>query len=347
MKKKIFHASIVLGILFGMAISFLVANFYATLHESILINHLSKINSSDSSLYSFDDRYPWIIKKGSSLARVASELHVAGIISNPDSLILYARLSNKKVVQAGEYWLHRGDTSISILKKFNEGSVIVRQITFIEGWNFSRFRNHLHSLPQFAYEKSLTDAEILEASKISVDHPEGWFFPDTYRYSSADETVDILSRAHYKMRAQLEELWSLRAPGLPYDEPYDALIMASIVEKETGLAAERAQIAGVFVRRLQKKMRLETDPTVIYGLGARFNGNIRRSHLREENAYNTYKINGLPPTPISMPGRAAIEAALNPLEGESLYFVAKGDGSHVFSATYSDHKKAVRKFQLN
>ena len=347
MKKKIIRVSIVSGILFGMVISFVVVNFYAILHEAIAIDHLPRSKSSKPSLYLADNRYPWTIKKGSSLVRVAEELHVAGIISNPNFLILYARLSNKQVVQAGEYWLQRDDSSISILEKFNLGNVIVRQITFIEGWNFSQLRKYLHSLPQFADERSLSDAEILTASRISIDHPEGWFFPDTYWYSSADKAIDILLRAHQKMRAQLAELWPLRASALPYDEPYEALIMASIVEKETGLATERARIAGVFVRRLQRKMRLETDPTVIYGLGERFNGNLRRSHLREENDYNTYKVKGLPPTPISMPGRASIIAALNPLSGESLYFVAKGDGSHVFSATYLEHKKAVRKFQLN
>ena len=347
MKKKILRTSIVYGILAGIAITFLALNFYATLHKSILIDHLPKIKSSDSLFHSSNHRYPWIIKRGDSLARVVQQLHIAGIISNPDYLILYARLSDKQVVQAGEYWLQRDDNSLSILEKFNEGIVIVRRLTFIEGWNFSQMRNYLHSFPQFSKDESLSDSEILAASKISIAHPEGWFFPDTYRYTGADETVDILSRAHHKMRTQLGELWPLRASGLPYDEPYEALIMASIVEKETGIAAERARIAGVFVRRLQKKMRLETDPTVIYGLGVRFNGDIRRSHLREKNAYNTYKIRGLPPTPISMPGRASIEAALNPLAGNSLYFVAKGDGSHAFSDTYKEHKKAVREFQLN
>lgn len=347
MKKKIIRVSIVSGILFGMVISFVVVNFYAVLHEPIAIDHLSRSKSLEPSLYRADNRYPWAIKKGSSLVRVAEDLHVAGIISNPNFLILYARLSNKQVVQAGEYWLQRGDSSISLLEKFNLGNVIVRQITFIEGWNFSQLRDYLHSLPQFSDERFLSDSEILKASRISINHPEGWFFPDTYWYSSTDKAIDILLRAHQKMRAQLTELWPLRASALPYNEPYEALIMASIVEKETGLATERARIAGVFVRRLQRKMRLETDPTVIYGLGERFNGNLRRSHLREENDYNTYKVKGLPPTPISMPGRASIIAALNPLSGESLYFVAKGDGSHVFSATYIEHKKAVRKFQLN
>ena len=358
MKKKIIRVSIVSGILFGMVISFVVVNFYAVLHEPIAIDHLSRSKSLEPSLYRADNRYPWAIKKGSSLVRVAEDLHVAGIISNPNFLILYARLSNKQVVQAGEYWLQRGDSSISLLEKFNLGNVIVRQITFIEGWNFrvaedlhvagiisnpnflilyarlsnkqvvqageywlqrgdssisllekfnlgnvivrqitfiegwnfSQLRDYLHSLPQFSDERFLSDSEILKASRISINHPEGWFFPDTYWYSSTDKAIDILLRAHQKMRAQLTELWPLRASALPYNEPYEALIMASIVEKETGLATERARIAGVFVRRLQRKMRLETDPTVIYGLGERFNGNLRRSHLREENDYNTYKV---------------------------------------------------------
>ena len=187
---------------------------------------------------------------------------------------------------------------------------------------------------------------LLQAGIDSVS-PEGWFFPDTYNYISVDKASDILRRAHQKMKSVLAEEWNGRAEGLPYDKAYDALIMASIIEKETGLAQERSTIAAVFVQRLRLGMRLETDPTVIYGLGKEFNGNLRRSHLRQKTDYNTYLIKGLPPTPIAMPGRAAIQAAVHPSDEESLYFVAKGDGSHFFSSSYEEHKEAVKKYQLS
>ncbi|WP_269473252.1 endolytic transglycosylase MltG [Kineobactrum salinum] len=176
---------------------------------------------------------------------------------------------------------------------------------------------------------------------------EGLFLPETYRFERGTSDLDILARAHRAMLAALTEEWELRAPDLPYETPYEALIMASIIERETGVPDERQQIAGVFVRRLQRGMRLQTDPTTIYGLGTAFDGNLVRSHLRDgDNIYNTYRHHGLPPTPIALPGRAALHAALQPAEGDSLYFVARGDGSHEFNSTLEGHERAVRKYQL-
>ena len=190
-------------------------------------------------------------------------------------------------------------------------------------------------------------AELMQRIGIEDDNPEGWLFPDTYLFDRGTSDVEILSRAHRRMREVLDEEWAKREQGLPLETPYQALTLASIVEKETGLASERPQIAGVFVRRLQKGMKLQTDPTVIYGMGDDFDGNIRREDLTRPTPYNTYVIQGLPPTPIALPGREAINAVLHPADGDALYFVARGDGSHHFSATLDEHNCAVRHYQLN
>ena len=292
------------------------------------------------------NRYMWKIDRGSSHGIVFRQLYDAGLVNSPDIVKIFARLLGQTTVQAGTYWIEEGDTAISLLSKFYHGEVMINRLTFPEGWNFSQWREHLSSISQFSNSQHLSDQELLEEADISLDHPEGWFFPDTYNYTSTDKASDILRRANRQMQNVLEEEWIERANGLPYENAYEALIMASIVEKETGLAKERSTIAGVFVKRLRQGMRLETDPTVIYGLGKEFDGNLRRSHLRQKTAYNTYSIRGLPPTPIAMPSRAAIQAALHPSSGGSLYFVSKGDGSHFFSPSYEEHKKAVKKYQL-
>ncbi|MAJ87676.1 MAG: endolytic transglycosylase MltG [Cellvibrionales bacterium TMED148] len=290
--------------------------------------------------------YMWKIDRGSSHGVVFKQLYNAGLVNSPDIVKIFARLLGQTTVQAGTYWIEEGDTALSLLSKFYHGEVMINKVTFPEGWNFSQWREHLSSISQFSDSQRLSDQELLEVAGITLDHPEGWFFPDTYNYTSIDKAPDILRRAHRQMQNVLKEEWIGRADGLPYEDAYEALIMASIVEKETGLARERAAIAGVFVKRLRRGMRLETDPTVIYGLGKEFDGNLRRSHLRQKTTYNTYVIRGLPPTPIAMPSRAAIQAALNPISAESLYFVSKGDGSHFFSSSYEEHKKAVEKYQL-
>ena len=332
--------------IFSLGSAVIVFNFSQRMLAPISIENLKPLGLKDKIMQSDTRRYEWKIDRGNSHNTLFRQLHNLGVVDSPDIIKIFAKLSGQTSVQAGTYWLEEVDTAISLLSKFHHGEVITNKLTFPEGWNFSQWRQHLSSIYQFSDSQFLSDQELLERAGIVLDHPEGWFFPDTYKYMSLDKASDILRRAHRVMQTVLEEEWIKRADRLPYDTAYEALIMASIVEKETGLAEERRTIAGVFVKRLRRGMRLETDPTVIYGLGKEFDGNLRRSHLRQKTAYNTYVIRGLPPTPIAMPSRAAIQAALNPKDEGSLYFVSKGDGSHFFSSSYEEHKKAVEKYQL-
>ena len=288
------------------------------------------------------------LKPGTSLSRVADELYQLQVINHPHWWRLYARFTGQAAkIQAGEYRIEPGSSHHQLLDDMVKGRVQVYQITLVEGWNFNQVRAALARQDKLeGVTGTLSDAEIMTQLGESGRHPEGLFFPDSYRYSLGMSDLDILRIAREKMQRVLAEEWQAKSEGLPYDDPYQALVMASIVEKETGVAYERPDIAGVFVRRLQKGMRLQTDPTVIYGLGDSYQGNLRRKHLKQPTPYNTYVIKGLPPTPIAMPGRAAIHAALHPRSGSSLYFVAKGDGSHAFSDTLEQHNKAVRKYQI-
>jgi len=289
----------------------------------------------------------WTIGKGGNLNTVNRQLFQEGIVNHPRLISLYARLTGQAAIQAGQYQINTGDTSTDLLNRFNRGEVVLYQITFPEGWSYKQWLQHLADFDQFADVDKLSRAQIMTAADIDKSHPEGWLFPDTYSYISSDTAIDILARAHSKMVEVLDRAWQNRSADIPYDSAYQALIMASIVEKETGLAEERPEIAGVFVRRLNKKMRLQTDPTVIYGLGDAYTGNLKRSHLKTLSPYNTYMIKGLPPTPIAMPSAAAIEAAIHPKAGSSLYFVARGDGGHYFSDSLEEHTKAVRKYQID
>jgi UPF0755 protein len=263
-------------------------------------------------------------------------------------LTLYGRYTGlDQQMKQGEYLLPWNSTAQDMLMQLQRGDTIKYQVTLPEGITLAMAieilsrQEHLHSVLEGS-----NDPRILEMIQPEL-HPEGLFFPDTYRYHRGDTDLSVLERAHAAMLAILEEEWRARAEGLPYQTPYEALIMASIIERETGLVEERETISGVFFRRLAQGMLLQTDPTVIYGLGEDFDGNLKRTHLREDtNPYNTYRRPGLPPTPIALPGRAAIHAALNPQEGTALYFVARGDGGHVFSDTLSQHNKAVREYQL-
>ena len=289
-----------------------------------------------------------LVNTGGSVSSVARDLKARAILPSSLYFRLYARLTQQTQIKAGEYSINESDTAISLLNKLNRGDVVVYHLTLVEGWTFKQALNYLHTL-----EKLKTTLDTDEALQPFIDqlglennYPEGWFFPDTYQYSATNSDADILKLAHHRMQDTLATEWASRDVGLPYETPYQALIMASIVEKETGVETERQQIAGVFIRRLQKNMRLQTDPTVIYGLGESFDGNLRRKHLAENTPYNTYVIRGLPPTPIALPGRDAIFAALHPDASNNLYFVAKGDGSHYFSETLEEHNEAVRNFQV-
>ncbi len=251
-------------------------------------------------------------------------------------------------IKPGEYLLPINSTAESMLLLLQSGDVIQYQVTLPEGITLPVALEILEREKKL--EKTLagpTDPQLLEMIK-PYSHPEGLFFPDTYQYVRGDTDWSILQRAHSAMIALLQDEWDQRGSSLPYQNPYEAAIMASIIERETGLPEEREQISGVFVRRLQQGIPLQTDPTVIYGLGAEFDGNLQRKHLLDDkNSYNTYRHLGLPPTPIALPGRGAIHAALHPDTGSSLYFVARGDGGHVFSDTLTEHNRAVREYQLH
>jgi UPF0755 protein len=250
-------------------------------------------------------------------------------------------------LHAGEYALRPAMTPRDLIADMAAGRVMQRNFTIVDGWTFADLRRALAAVDTLAHDTAgVDDADLMKRLGAEGDNPEGRFLPETYAYVKGDTESSILKRAHAAMAKTLDAAWAGRAPDLPLATPYEALILASIVEKETGRADERPRIAGVFVRRLQSRMLLQTDPTVIYGMGAAYAGNIHRSDLTTDSPYNTYTRVGLPPTPIALPGRAAIEAALHPAEGKELYFVARGDGSHVFSSTLEQHNRAVACYQL-
>ena len=240
-----------------------------------------------------------------------------------------------------------GLTAEGLIGLWQRGEVVQYSLTLVEGWNFRQVRTALAKHEKIVQTLAgLTDSEVMDKLGHPGVFPEGRFFPDTYRFVRGMTDVEFLKKAYNRLDDVLAQEWNKRAADAPYTDPYQALIMASLVEKETGVPQERGQIAGVFVRRLKIGMLLQTDPTVIYGLGERYNGKLTRAHLKEANPYNTYMVAGLPPTPIAMVGREAIHAALNPVPGSSLYFVARGDGSHIFSDNLDAHNAAVREFQL-
>jgi UPF0755 protein len=289
-----------------------------------------------------------VVKKGDTLGKLAYQLESDDILSSARLFIFYARATKQTKVKVGEYLLAADSDHQALLTLLQSDDVVRYKVTLVEGKTFDEFISVLHDNKKLQHVLTQGDShtKLLQTLAIDVAHPEGWFFPDTYQFVSGMSDIDILQQAYKRMVMVLENEWANKAENLPYKNAYEALIMASIIEKETGVAYERPEIAGVFVRRLQKGMRLQTDPTIIYGLGREYKGNIRRKHLRQKTAYNTYVINGLPPTPIAMPGLQAIYAALHPKPGKSLFFVAKGDGSHQFSVTLTDHNKAVRKYQI-
>ena len=288
------------------------------------------------------------VNPGSSLRKVAKGLEQKGVISNSKLFVWMARFRGKaQNIQAGEYRIDSEMTPGELLENMVTGKVMLHAITIVEGWNFTQLMQAIDANELLTHSLTgLGIAEIMEKIGKSGEHPEGRFLPDTYHFPRGMSDVAFLQRAWQAMDELLAREWAGREEGLPLKTPYEALVLASIVEKETGLASERPAIAGVFVRRLRKGMRLQTDPTVIYGMGSAYEGNIRRQDLKRDTPYNTYTRKGLTPTPIAMPGEKAIHAALHPAKGESLYFVSKGDGSHYFSSTLDEHNNAVIKYQL-
>ena len=310
---------------------------------------LSLWRSLESPLNLNVEQLDYEIRAGSSLSAVVYDLAKKNIISHPRILLWYSRLSGRSgEMQAGDYRLTSSMLTRQFLENIFSGKVIQYSLTVIEGWTFKQMLDAIKSHPHIKH--TLIDVpvkDIMTRLGHSDVFYEGEFLPDTYHFPAGLTDVEFLNRAYEAMQSVLKEEWDNRAVGLIYEKPYDALIMASIVEKETGKPEEREQIAGVFIRRLEKKMRLQTDPTVIYGMGERYKGNVRKNDLLRDTPYNTYRHSGLPPTPIALPGRDAIHAALHPAEGDALYFVSRGDGSHVFSATLQEHNNAVIKYQLN
>ena len=290
----------------------------------------------------------YTIKPGMNLKIIGEDLVQQGILEHPYYLILEGRLQGSESrLKAGEYLLHSGTTQRQLLEQFEAGKVVQHSLALIEGWSYKQIIQAVNDNEVLIKTLPDTDSNtVMAALGYPKVHPEGRFFPDTYHFPSGMTDVEFLLRAYERMLEILDEEWQQRAEGLPYTTADQALIMASIIEKETAVASERAAIAGVFVRRLQKGMKLQTDPTVIYAMGENYNGNIRRKDLKTDSPYNTYVVAGLPPTPIALPGVEAIHAALHPEQGETLYFVAKGDGSHYFSKTLKEHNRAVAKYQL-
>jgi UPF0755 protein len=291
---------------------------------------------------------PLEILPGNTFTSVAKHLKKQGGLANTNYFLFMVRLHAKgKQLKSGEYLIAPGTTPPQLLQQLGEGRVRQHAITLVEGWNFHQVMNALMANPDLKHTLlGLDDAQIMNAIGYPGVHPEGRFFPDTYHFPRGLSDVEFLRRAYRAMEERLAYEWAQRDAGLPLKNSYEALILASIVEKETGQPSERAKIAGVFVRRLEIGMRLQTDPTVIYGLGESFDGNLRRRDLEGDSPYNTYRIKGLPPTPIAMPGGESLHAALHPAPGKALYFVAKGNGEHYFSATLEEHNRAVAEFQL-
>lgn len=288
------------------------------------------------------------VAAGDTPGLLLNRLEAEGVLDGAFWLRLYWRFNLVgRPLHSGEYRLTPGLTAHELLGLWQRGEVVQYSLTLVEGWSFRQVRASLARQDKLEQQLAgLDDGQLMARLGMSGVSPEGRFFPDTYRYVRGMSDLQLLEQASQRLDQVLAEEWQGRAEGLPYREPYQALIMASIVEKETGVPEERGQIAGVFVRRLRIGMRLQTDPTVIFGLGERYNGKLTRAHLLEPTAYNTYVIPGMPPTPIALVGREALHAALHPVPGRSLYFVARGDGSHVFSDNLEAHNQAVRDYQL-
>ncbi|TXI78687.1 MAG: endolytic transglycosylase MltG [Dechloromonas sp.] len=287
------------------------------------------------------------IPPGTGLRGAIGQIQAAGVDVNANALLLLARVGRAEAaIKAGSYSVAQGITPAALLEKLVQGKVTQGEATLVEGWTFRQWRARLDKHPDLRHDTAgLSEQEIIQRLGLKLPKLEGWLFPDTYLFDKQSSDLDLLARAHRSMQGRLATEWAARSAGLPYRNPEEALVMASIVEKETGRDADRGQVAAVFVNRLRKGMLLQTDPTVIYGLDEQFDGNLRKRDLQTDTPYNTYTRAGLPPTPISMPGSASLRAALNPPASDALYFVARGDGSSQFSRTLDEHNQAVNRYQ--
>jgi UPF0755 protein len=286
------------------------------------------------------------VKPGSSLSQIVEALAAEGVLEHPGVVAFYGNWTGQATrIKAGEFDVLRGSTPIDLIELLVSGNVVQYSFTIVEGWRFSEMLAALreHEAVELT---GISDDDVMALLGSPGVHPEGQFLPDTYHFPRGTTDRAVLARAHAALEAALETAWQTRSNDTAVASPYEALILASIIEKETGLAAERREISGVFSRRLRRGIRLQADPTVIYGLGASWDGDIRNADLTSDNPYNTYTRTGLPPTPIALAGRAAIEAAVDPAPGDSLYFVATGDPdrSHYFSATLEEHNAAVQRY---
>jgi len=288
------------------------------------------------------------IPQGIGLRGVARRLEQSGIDVGRRRFEALARLlGTAQDIKAGYYRISAPMSPLEVLDKLERGDVVQSEVVLLEGWTFAQFRAALEASGALRHDsRGLSDAEILAHIGAAEGHPEGLFFPDTYLFARGSSDIAVLRRAYHVMQEHLAREWAQRAPDSPFKTPYEALVMASIVEKETGRAAERERIAGVLVNRLRARMALQADPTVIYGLGESFDGNLKKVHLRADGPYNTYTRRGLPPTPIAMPGLASLRATLQPAKSDALYYVSRGDGTSEFSRTLKEHNRAVAKYQL-
>lgn len=333
MIKKVYLFLFLLTIFITLGVSW---QFFHALNE--------KINLPDNAKAHF-----LVISPGSSISSLSKQLESEGWISNRFWLRNYGRFFPEKTnIKAGTYNIAINTSVLALLTQVVQGKEHQFSVTFIEGTRFSDAVRALQShsqIKQSINNKSMAEiADLVGITHAPNGNPEGWLFPDTYAFTAGTSDITLLKRAYLKMQKKLSTLWDKRMSGLPYETPYQALIMASIIEKETSHIPEQGIISAVFINRLNKNMRLQTDPTVIYGLGDRYQGDITRAHLREKTAYNTYRINGLPPTPIAMAGLSALESALNPEESDYYYFVSQGNGQHTFSRSLKEHNLAVRAY---
>jgi UPF0755 protein len=288
------------------------------------------------------------IPRGAGFRTAMEQLEKSGIVIRRYEFELLARaLGKERDIKAGSYEISQPVTPLELLQKLTRGDVTQAELRLLEGWTFAQFRAALDASPHLRHDtKEMSDTDILARLNITESHPEGLFFPDTYLFGKGASDLAVLRRSYRAMARHLKEEWEARDPTVPYRSPHEALIMASIIEKETGQAGERDMIGGVLVNRLRIGMRLQVDPTIIYGLGAAFDGNLKRSHLAEDGPYNTYTRAGLPPTPIAMPGLASLRAAVRPGKTDAMYYVSRNDGSSHFSRTLEEHNRAVTRYQL-